>query len=349
MEVRNHTGPSRTGRPQDREPARITVTKKNQLLWQDFLPKAVVLVTGNSRYWAATCEDGSLYVWSPAGRRIFNAFALEAQTAILDCRGPWLLSITTVGLCHVWNIQDSRAPHPPISVAPILDVAAQAQGPHLTNGPAIIFARLNSEGRIIVAMSNGDAYAYSASMFVWQRLSEAWWAVGSQYWNTSMSAQTSSTRGTDAEENDVVRVENVSAGIIPLLERNTTSQTLLRGRAFFLQRLVKILLSAEGYEGFESSVSVAHLENRLAAATTLGAKEEFKVYLSMYAKRLGAEGSKLKIEELLRSLLEGVHGEGVPDGEKIVDELCGWKKEALLSEIVLILGKCKTVRSSQEK
>lgn len=199
MEVRNHTGPSRTGRPQDREPARITVTRKNHLLWQDFLPKAVVLVTGNSRYWAASCEDGSLYVWSPAGRRIFNAFALEAQTAILDCRGPWLLSITTVGLCHIWNISNSSAPHPPISVAPILDMAAQAQGPHLTNGPAIIFARLNSEGRVIVAMSNGDAYSYSASMFVWQRLSEAWWAVGSQYWNTSMSAQTSSSRGADAE------------------------------------------------------------------------------------------------------------------------------------------------------
>jgi len=340
MEVRNHTGPSRTGRLQDREPARIIVTRKNQLLWQDFLPRAVVLVTGNSRYWAAACDDGSLYVWSPAGRRIFNAFALEAQTAILDCRGPWLLSITSVGLCHVWNIEDSSAPHPPISVAPILDMAAQAQGPHLTNGPAIIFARLNSEGRVIVAMSNGDAYAYSASMFVWQRLSEAWWAVGSQYWNTSMSAQTAPSRGADAEENDVVRAENISAGIIPLLERNTTSQTLLRGRAFFLQRLVKTLLSAEGYEGFESGVSVAHLENRLAAATTLGAKEEFKVYLSMYAKRLGAEGSKLKIEELLRSLLEGVHGEDMHGGNKTPDELCGWKKEALLKEVVLILGKC---------
>ena len=341
LEVRNPTGPSRIARQQDRDPARITVTKKSQLLWQDFLPKAVSLVTGNSRYWAATCEDGSLYVWTPAGRRIFNAFALEAQTAILDCRGPWLLSITAVGICHVWNIDQASAPYPPVSLAPVLDMAAQSQGPHLTQGPAIVFARLNSEGRVIVAMSNGDAYAYSSTMFVWQRLSEAWWAVGSQYWNTSTS-QNSSNRGVDAEESDIVRTENISAGIIPLLERNTTSQTLLRGRAYFLQRLVKTLLSAEGYEGFESGVSVAHLENRLAAALTLGAREEFKVYLSMYAKRLGAESSRLKIEELLRNLLRGVHEQGggadMVDPEAKSDELCGWKKEVLLREVVLILG-----------
>jgi len=123
----------------------------------------------------------------------------------------------------------------------------------------------------------------------------------------------------------------------------------LRGRAYFLQRLVKSLLSAEGYEGFESGVSVAHLENRVAAALTLGARDEFKLYLSMYAKRLGAEGSKLKIEELLRNLLSGIYEEqpatsapashGVKSGQSS-DELCGWKKEVLLREVVLILGKC---------
>jgi len=159
---------------------------------------------------------------------------------------------------------------------------------------------------------------------------------------TPAQHRSSSSRAADAEENDIVRTENISAGIIPLLERNTTSQTLLRGRAYFLQRLVKTLLSAEGYEGFESGVSVAHLENRLAAALTLGAKEEFKVYLSMYAKRLGAESSRLKIEELLRNLLQGVHeqggGAGMVDPEAKSDELCGWKKEVLLREVVLILG-----------
>src|ERR1700753_2347280 len=113
--------------------------------------------------------------------------------------------------------------------------------------------------------------------------------------------------GTDESGDDeFIAPENISAGIIPLLERNTTAQTLLRGRAYFLQRLIKALLVAEGFEGFEANVSVAHLENRLAAALTLGAREEFRIYLLMYAKRLGAEGLKNKTEELLRSILGGI-------------------------------------------
>ena len=371
MEVRNATGPSRTGRAQDREPARITVTKRGQTLWQDYLPRPVLLVTGNPRFWAAACDDGSLFVWTPAGRRLFNAFAMEAQVVILDCRGPWLLALTAVGLCHIWNVVTTSSAHPPVSVAPVLDIASAWQGPHLTSGPSIIFARLTSAGRVMVAMSNGDAFTYSPTMYVWQRLSEPWWAVGSQYWNTTDTStfsknKRSNTGNANHETNDQVRIENVSAGVIPLLERNTNSQVVLLGRAYHLTRLFKALLSAEGYEGFESAVSVAHLENRLAASLTLGAKDEFKVYLGMYAKRLGAEGARLKIEELLRSLMAGVfeadeeeRGRAVTKetrtddgdllGSTLVDSsttymggpedgLCGWKKKTLLKEVVLILG-----------
>ncbi|PSN73011.1 protein HIR1 [Corynespora cassiicola Philippines] len=345
LEARNAHGPSRTGRPQDHDPARITCSKKGQALWQDFVPKSVLLVTGNLNFWAAACEDGTVYVWTPAGRRILNAMILEAQPIIMDCRGWYLLCITAVGMAYVWDLKTMSSPHPPVSLGPILDIAAHTQGPHLTRSPGIIFARLNSEGRIIAAMSNGDGYSYSPDMFVWQRISEPWWAVGSQYWNTTDSSlgnvTSSKEKPASKDENDQVSPENISAGIIPTLERNTTNQFLLQGRAFYLQRLIKALISAEGYETFESTVSVAHLENRVAAAKALGAKEEFKMYLSMYVKRIGAEGLKGKIEELLRSLTDNVldgdeDEEGQPNEE---DLICGWKREELLKEAVLILGK----------
>lgn len=249
------------------------------------------------------------------------------------------------------------APHPPISLAPILDAAVFTQGPHLTRSPGIVFARLNSQGRIVVAMSNGDGYVYSPAMYIWQRISEPWWSVGSQYWNTTDSSvsnvnqSTSSSSTKPTEAGDTVSPENISAGIIPSLERNTTNQFLLQGRAFYLQRLVKALISAEGYETFESSVSVAHLENRINAARTLGAREEFKIYWSMYIKRLGAEGLKSKIEEILRSLTGGLVVDEEEDGEKRKSgeeemEMCGWKKEELAREAVLILGKLFLLRPS---
>ncbi|KAF4534322.1 Protein hir1 [Lasiodiplodia theobromae] len=360
LEAKNATTPSRTGRPQDRDPTRITCTKKGQTLWQDFLPKPVMLVTGNPNFWAAASEDGTVHVWTPAGRRLLNPLTLEAQPVIMDCRGWWLLCITAVGTCYVWNIQTLSAPHPPISVAPILDVAIHSQGPHLGNTPGIVFARLNSQGRVIVALSNGDGYTYSPMLYVWQRLTEPWWAVGSQYWNTTdssvsnLTSTISSTKSEKAKEKDVDEVapENISAGIIPQLERNTSNNVLIRGRAFYLQRLIKALLSAEGFENLESSISVAHLENRVAAAMTLGAREEYKIYLLMYAKRLGAEGLKGKIEELLRSLMGNIfEDEDEKNGESggaeanrsssqaPKDELVGWKREDLLKEVVVVLGK----------
>lgn len=348
IEARNPTQQSATGRPQDQEPCRVTVTKRGQPLFQDYLPRNALLVTGNKDYWSIACEDGSVYAWTPMGRRLLNAMVLESQPVILDCQNQWLLCITAVGLCYVWDMKSLSSPHPPVSLAPILDLALHNLQDHVTKAPAVTGARLNSEGRIIITLTNGEGYAYNPAMYVWQCLSELWWMVGSQYWNTTDSSvgnlQSNSALGDGSK---------VSAGVIPFLERSTTNMTLARGRARFLQQLVKQLLSREGFDGFESSVSIAHLENRVAASMMLGAKDDFQVYLYMYAKRIGAEGLKLKVEELLRGLLGGVY-EG-EEGEAVVQVssrqesedrhwdnktglLCGWPRKELLKGVILILG-----------
>ncbi|TVY22446.1 Protein hir-1 [Lachnellula hyalina] len=339
---------------QIRDPSKISATKRGVTLWQDFLPRAVILVTGNKNFWATACEDGSIYTWTPAGRRLLNGLILEAQPVIIECRGWWLLCITAVGMCYVWNLKSLSAPHPPVSLAPILDIAMHSLGTHTTSGPGVTSAHLNSNGHIIVTLSNGDGYLYSPKMFVWQRLSEAWWAVGSQYWNSndsSISSLQSTGVGPDSRRDGEVTTSNISAGIIPYLERHTTNEVLLKGRAYHLQRLIKSLLARDGFETFESGVSIAHLENRVAAALQLGARDEFRIYLVMYAKRLGAQGLKTKVEELLRSIMGGIlkEKEG-PDSEKGEgwlsedEELCGWDRKELLKEVVLILGKFRDLQ-----
>jgi protein HIRA/HIR1 len=352
FEARNPSPASLTGRAVDREPVRLTLFRGEQPLWQDFLPRTVLLVTGNQSMWAAGCEDGSIYLWTPSGRRLVSALVLEAQPVILECNGPWILCISSVGMCYVWNVKHLSSPHPPVSLQPVLDAAIHTLGANPTAAPAVTDARINSEGRVVVSLSNGEGYSYSPAMFTWQRITEAWWAVGSQYWNTT-DAPVNNLQAKDAQQDNKDAKAAVAAGIIPWLERNTTNETLLRGRAYFLQRLIKVLLSREGYETFESSVSIAHLENRLAAALSLGAKEEFRLYLSMYAKRIGAEGLKLKVEELLKGLIGGLfedddttegilklqanerEGRNWREGS---DDLCGWPRETLLKEVILALG-----------
>ncbi|GAB1315866.1 HIR complex subunit [Madurella fahalii] len=343
-----------------REPSHITASKRGVLLWQDFLPRAILLVTGNKNFWAAACEDGTIHTWTPAGRRLLNGIILESQPVILESRGQWLLCITSVGLCHVFNIRTMSAAHPPVSLAPILDIAItplSTEGP--TPAPGVTSAHLNSVGAIVVTLSNGDGFYYSSNMYAWQRLSESWWAVGSQYWNSndsSISALSSTAvgpvTGGPTKNGDKSGETNVSAGIIPFLERHTTAEFLLKGRAFTLQRLIKTLLSKDGFNGFESTVSVAHLENRIAGALALGSKEEFRLYLFMYAKRIGAEGLRSKVEELLNSLIGGVLQDKAADsrvGEgrgwfSKEDTLCGWDRKDLLKGVVLILGKFRDLQ-----
>ena len=331
------------------DPCRITVTRRGQPIWQDYLPRSALLVTGNKRFWSVACEDGSVYAWTPAGRRLVNALVLESQPVILDCQEQWLLCVTAVGMCYVWNILDLTSPHPPVSLAPVLDIAVHSLTSHTTRAPAVSSVRLNSEGRIIVALTNGHGYAYSSSMYVWQRLSEPWWAGGSQYWNSSEYSISNLRLG---QATDVAQ-SNVSSGIIPFLERNTTGATLARGRAYELTRLVKQLISREGFEGFESTVSVAHLENRVAAALMLGAKDEFQMYLEMYAKLLASEGLKTKVQELLFELHGGIHEKDpnatVPSASHTrsdidrkwgspTGEICGWPRTELLKTVLLVLG-----------
>ncbi|KAH6644915.1 WD domain-containing protein [Truncatella angustata] len=338
-----------------RDPSHITASKRGVVLWQDFLPRAIILVTGNKNFWAAACEDGSIYTWTPAGRRLVNAMVLESQPVILECRDWWLLCITAVGQCYVWNMKSLSSPHPPISLAPVLETAIHSLQPHAAMpAPGVTSAHLNSNGHIVVTLTNGDGYYYSPDMYSWQRLSEAWWAVGSQYWNSndsSVGALQSTAVGPTQSKTDKNDVSLVSAGIIPFLERHTTNEFLLKGRAYTLQRMIKALLSKDGFESFESTVSIAHLENRIAGALQLAAKDEFRLYLFMYAKRIGAEGLRGKVEELLNSLLGGIlqdrkfeateqaKGWFSKDGQ-----ICGWDRQELLRGVVMILGKFRELQ-----
>jgi protein HIRA/HIR1 len=270
-----------------------------------------------------------------------------------------------------------------VSLGPILELAIASLHQHTaTPAPGVTSAHLNSTGCVVVTLSNGDGYFYSPGLCAWQRLSEAWWAVGSQYWNSNDSsasalqstavgpvtgkngtngnggASSSSDKPTNGSSGGSAGEQpaaDISAGIIPFLERHTTNEFLLRGRAYALQRLVKALLARDGFEGFESSVSIAHLENRIAGALQLGARDEFRLYLFMYAKRIGAEGLRGKVEELLNSLLGGIlqdpagagkkeqenggSGSGVGWYSGAAEELCGWDRRELLRGVVMILGR----------
>lgn len=124
----------------------------------------------------------------------------------------------------------------------------------------------------------------------------------------------------------------------------------MHGRGRFLQRILKALLNREGFENFETQVSISHLENRMAGAVVLGAKEEFKQYLMMYVRRIGAEGLKGKVEEVCKELMGDMMENEDGDDEAVGltgggggrwgvgDDIVGWNKRELLKNVILVLG-----------
>ncbi|KAI5782469.1 TUP1-like enhancer of split-domain-containing protein [Pyronema domesticum] len=280
-----------------REPTRLTLSRAGKVLWLDFLPRSVLLVTGNSNFFAAACEDGTVHTYSPVGRRLMNPLILESTPCFLASSGWWLMTITAAGLCYVWNLKTKAAAHPPVSLAPILDIAnLPKEG--VTKAEAVTDAGINSRGQLIVSIGSGDGFVYNSDMMIWQRVTEAWWAAGSQYWDTS-----GSYRSQPAASVGEGQGPPLSAGIIPLLERRTTTEVLLHGRGRWLQRV--------------TAVSIAHLENRVAAALLLGDREGFRGWVMTYVRRIATEGLKGKVEEVLREFagrLEEEEGEE-EDGE----------------------------------
>ncbi|EMR09558.1 hypothetical protein PNEG_02145 [Pneumocystis murina B123] len=315
LDVRNGTG--------EHKPTRITVTKKGNILWTEFLPKAVLLLAGNTLFWAVGCEDGTIIIWSPHGRRLFPSIVLESSPCFLECQGPFLMCITSIGLLHVWNIVLESSPHPPVSLAPILD-ASVFQSSELKSAPSIVSASINSLGQVIITLSDGDGFTYNAAMYSWLKISESWWAVGSQYWDSS------GFKGTAGK-----------SGIIAMLERRTDDEIMKLGRGRFLQKIVKSAMLLEGYESFETSVSISHLENRLSSAAILHSPDEYKTILNVYTRKIAEENMKDKLEELCMYLL----------GPILDDPYITWKpkvagldKRELLKEILITIGKQREVQ-----
>ncbi|CAN6658192.1 protein Hir1p [Trichomonascus vanleenenianus] len=317
LEVRNGSG--------EAEPSRVVVTKHGQVVFIDFLPRHGHLATGDAAvFWAVSTEDGVINVYSPAGRRLMPSIVLGTSLTFLESQGPYLLAVTATGMVNVWNIKERRALHQSVSLAPVLDNGFRYAESGLTKAPSVTQCAVTASGAVIVTLTSGQGFTYSADMLAWHRISEDWWTVGSQYWDTSTSTQV--------------------GGIVGLAERRTNQEIMSKGRGGYLQRMAKTRMLQEGYEGFETVVSIAHLENRLGAAVMLGSKHELRQFLVVYAKRLTEEGLVDRVDELCRELLgpttTSVSG-GAPEWDS---KLCGIDKHDLLKTVIEAVGSMRQVQ-----
>ena len=84
------------------------------------------------------------------------------------------------------DVKKQAAKFPPTSVTPIL-----GSSPNLT----IITAAVRPNGAPVIQLSDGVAHSYDGSLCVWTKLSEPWWAEGSDAWQGRQRSNNQGARG----------------------------------------------------------------------------------------------------------------------------------------------------------
>lgn len=305
------------------KPSRVLVLQTDNSqqriqVFVDFVPKFIHLAAGGEGlFWAVASADGSVYTYSDGGRRLLPPLVLGAPLLFLESTGPYLMAITCVGVCHVWDLRLLGAAMEPQLVHLLLGAASKSELDGISRGESITHASVTGSGVPVITTADGSGYMYSAAMGSWCSVSDSWWALGLLYWDTLSGART--------------------GGLVGVLEQRTRADMALRGRGSALQHAAKVMLMKDGFENMETAVLLAHMENRMAVCQLLKDTPTFQALLMLYVKRLAEVGNGTRLEEVCLGLLP-------QDNPLWEPTLCGLDKRELLEQVVLA---CRQYREVQ--
>ncbi|KAI8986936.1 WD40-repeat-containing domain protein [Pilobolus umbonatus] len=291
---------------------KVVISKQGTALWVDYLSTNVLLMAGNHLFSSLGCEDGSIHVYSPSGRRMLPPIVLESTPVILQCSSQWLLCLTATGLLYTWDIINFKSRLNAISVGPVLQIAKIPSDETKTTC-SIRDVRIQKNGLVVIITNLNEAYLYHVDMNVWLRISDAWYIV-SEFW------------GSGAHQQQALNDHPLGW----LTSRMMVNQTM--------DSTTKLLTElAQTDTNMIAAITVSHIETQLAVAALLDSPDEYKEWMIYYARRLSHENAKEKVEELCRWLI------GPP---YVNTEFCKWEptimgtinKKDLLAQIIPILA-----------
>ncbi|KAI0711449.1 WD40 repeat-like protein [Earliella scabrosa] len=292
--------------PEGDEPAEVIYVSGKQTQWLDYLPSPILALTATPTFCAVATQDGTLTVYSHTGRRLMPALSIGSQCYALAGAKNMLMLLTVSGQLYVWDVKKQAAKFPPTSVTPIL-----GSSPNLT----IITAAVRPNGAPVIQLSDGVAHSYDGSLCVWTKLSEPWWAEGSDAWQGRQRSNNQGARG------PLMVLEGA------ISERMSVDD----GRA---EKVRPAWWSA--------ALTLGHLESKLHATKALESPQEHKQAMLLYAKRIADEGFRGKAEELVKELFGPVYWRpGRDDGWS--PTVVGLSKRDLLKEVLSIFVRSKTL------
>ena len=273
----------------------LRASRGGALSWSDTLAGTAVALAASPCLAAAGLADGSVQVYSRAGRRLLPGVALGACSAFLAAAGPRLLLVTCDGAMRVWDFGGggasggpapaSSSPSEPVagavptcvleaSVAPLLPAASGA-APGAPPGVAIAAMHLSpSTGLPLAVLTDMTAAAFHPALKAWLRVADTAFPA-SAYGVSGGKGSGVSDGGGELES-----VQAAAAGSAPL---GTLAPMLARGSA--------------------ADQSRAHLEANLASAAALASPGEYRGWLLAYVGHLAGAGDGGRLREVCDELL----------------------------------------------
>lgn len=313
----------KNGSGNEQKPTRISLNQKpegfsedkGKEVFVDFIPKLVNLVVASEKsFWAVSCLDGTLIIYSITGKRIFPPMVLGSALSFLEAKGDFLMAVTAIGDLYVWNITEKKIWFKPINLYSLFEPFAKYQDDLIVKGDSMTLCSITSTGIPLATLSNGNGYLYNKDMASWCVVSDSWWAFGSQYWDSIGDSKATS--------------------VISILEFKTNEELFKKRRNTLLTKISKIMLMKHGYENLETSISLTHLENRILISEMLRDSAEFKRLLITYCVRLCELASSNRLIEIFDNL---VAAEKEPT-------VCGLDKRELLKEVILACANRREVQ-----
>ncbi|KAF9103107.1 HIR complex subunit [Mortierella sp. AM989] len=309
------------------QPSKVIYSQKGSVVWVDYLPSAVLLMTGNSQFSAVACEDGGVYVYSPTGRRLMPCIMLDSPATLMECDNEYLMVLASCGLVSSWNVIQQTAILSSVSISPILQPTAHAADV-ASSSVAITSATVRQNGLPVLTTSAGQGYTYHEGMRTWVKVIDPWFAISAFY-------GTGPVLGGRDSFGDITPTLSNRKGILSHIQAAATGGRLEKDAAFAQE-----LLNVE--QSVQSIVTLSHLENQLASAQVLGSQSEYKQWLRCYAQKLADESSVARVEELCKSLLGPVYQGGERSGWQ--PTIMGFPKRELLKELLPVLGSNRSLQ-----
>ncbi|XP_053275945.1 protein HIRA isoform X2 [Pleuronectes platessa] len=266
--------------------------------WNTLLPSSVVTAAGSSDVLAVACEDRMLSVFSSCGRRLLPAIQLGTTVSALHCAAHFVMALTAGAALSVWDVQRQKALVKNESLRNILS------GVDITVSQSL----LTQQGVPVIGLSNGKSFCFSSSLETWTLIAD--------------------------KGDSLVQCADFRS-CLPSHDAPVSSGPLavMQGRNLNAGRLASRLSSTPHH--LQQSMTLAFLENQLAAALTLQSAQEYRYWLLIYARFLVNEGSEFRLRELCKELLGPVHKSAATSWEPTT---LGLRKRELLQEVLPVIG-----------